>query len=164
MRRLTISILSLCLASVAFADEPSSAEVFAREHSGRFAAARHMILDPQHALAESDRAALEQLGVTIQRPLTNGRLLVRVAPDSTFDAGDPRVRSLEPLQLGQKIHRTAWREAATMESTGEFHVWFHDDVSFAAATEAIEAAGGVIDQPLQVDFDIPRSLSVRLPV
>src|SRR5215212_3157903 len=130
MRRLTTCILSLCLAlclaNIAFADEPSSAEVFAREHMGRFAAARHMILDPQHALADSDRAALEKLGVTIQRPLTNGRLLVRVAADSTFDADDPRVRSLEPLRLEQKIHPTAWREVATMESTGQFHVWFHD--------------------------------------
>lgn len=122
-----------------------------------------MILDPQHALRIEERAELEKLGVIIQRPLTNGRLLVRIAADSSFDSDDPRVRSLLALTLDQKIHRSARREAAKLRAFAQLDVLFHDDVSFDAAKHAIESYGGAIDQPLALDFEMPRMLAGRVP-
>ncbi|HVR41096.1 MAG TPA: S8 family serine peptidase [Thermoanaerobaculia bacterium] len=160
MRRL-LSICSLILLpTLALADEPSSAELFARDHIGRFAA-RHMVLDPQHALRDFERAELEAMGVTVQRALTNGRLLVRIAPDSTFTADDPRVRSLTPLTLDQKVHHSAWREVAKMRSFAQLDVMFHDDVTLAAAQRAIAAAGGTIEEPLTIELS--RVVPVRIP-
>jgi len=114
-----------------------------------FAATRHVILERQSVLTESDRAALAAEGIEIQRPLANGRYLARVATDAVIE-------NARALTLDDKIHRSAFHAA-------RLKVFFHDDVTIDDARSAIGAVGGTLEHPLASQFDALRSLVVRLP-
>lgn len=126
-------------------------------------AARHFILEPQHVLSESERADLAAKGCEIQKPLSDGRYLIRLSPGTQIDESDPRIRSLVPLSPSKKLQPSAYREAARGKAFGRFHVIFHDDTSFDDARKAIVQAGGAIADPLAFDFQIPRRLIARIP-
>ena len=63
MRSLSLLLVSLLFSTVAFAQEPMKL---------RFAGAHHFILDPQHVLSDSERAALRADGIAVGRALPNG--------------------------------------------------------------------------------------------
>jgi len=123
--------------------------IFAAEGDHEARARRHVILERQSALTESDRAALAASGVEIQRALPNGRYLARVA-------GDAVVANAHALTLEDKIHRSAFRAT-------RLKVFFHDDVTIDDARNAIGAAGGTLEHPLITDFDALHSLTTHLP-
>lgn len=122
-------------------------------------AAHHFVLSPSRMLNEQEQADLASRGVIIEKSLTNGRYLVRVSDSATIADNDPRIASLQPLTAGVKFHRSALREIASTRPVSRLHVLFHDDVTFADAKSAIEAAGGSLAEPLQNDFHVPRRIS-----
>jgi hypothetical protein len=125
--------------------------------------ARHYVLQPQHVLSDAERAALAADGVRVQRALPGGRYLVRVAADSSFDAADPRVRTLSALTVSDKLQPSAYRAALRATPFARLHVVFNDDVSLDDALAAIAATGGSPEEPLVVDFGPLHSLKVRIP-
>ncbi|HKO58154.1 MAG TPA: S8 family serine peptidase [Thermoanaerobaculia bacterium] len=145
MRRLSLVLSLLFLATTLVADE-------------------HRILDAQHVLSDDEKAALAARGLEIQRPLANGRYLVRIADGSDVTARDPRIRSLEPLTAAKKLQPSAYRAAAGGKVYARVRVLFHDDVPFDAARDAIVRAGGTVDDVFARDFDgDPRSIVARIP-
>ena len=123
---------------------------------------RHFILQPQHPLQPKDVTALEAQGLTVQRAMGANRFLVRVR-DGADLGSDLRVRSLEAYDWTRKIARSAYAGAVSGRTFARFRVMFHDDVAFEDAREAVEAAGGMVETPLAVDFERPRLLTVRVP-
>lgn len=163
-----LAVLTLSLTPIlAFAQEvPSGAEQLHREHQAdRTALGRHYILDAQHALRAEEQAELAAEGVDVQQPLTNGRYLVRVRNGATFDATDPRVRSLEPLAAQHKLQPSAYREAARMKPYVNIRVLFNSEVPFETAKQAIEDAGGAMQDPLMLGFTegLPKRIEARVP-
>src|SRR5687768_26519 len=75
-------------------------------------AERVVILEPETALTDIDRAELAARGVVIEQVLGNRRYVARVASGARVD-GDARLASMEPLSAEKKIHRGAMREAAS---------------------------------------------------
>jgi hypothetical protein len=130
--------------------------------SSMFAASKRFILTPQRILNEQEQADLASRGLIIDRPLSNGRFLVRVADDASIADDDPRIRALTPLTASAKLHRTVLREVASGRPVARLDVLFQDDVSFESAKAAIEAAGGSLIEPLQHDFHEPRRISARI--
>ena len=126
--------------------------------TGSSFAADHFILSPARLLNEQEQADLASRGLIIERPLANGRYLVRFAADATVADDDPRIAALTPLTAGRKLHRTALREAASGRAYARLQILFHDGVSFAAAKSAIEAAGGTLAEPLQNQFHVPQRI------
>jgi len=137
--------------------------VYAAEREREPRAARHYILEPQHVLSDSERATLAEQGVDVQRGLPQGRYLVRVAADATFDESDPRVRALSPLTVDAKLHRSAYRAAADGFAFARLKVFFHDDVAIDDAIESVTSAGGSVDRSLALEFGPLHSLAVQLP-
>lgn len=125
------------------------------------AAARHLILVPQHVLSPEERADLAAKGCVVQRALPNGEYLVRVSATSTLDASDFRVRALVPLTLDQKIDSSAYHVAAEARPYARMKILFHPDVTIDEARSAIENAGGSPD--LRFDFAPLHALSARVP-
>ena len=132
-------LLMLIPISVAAAERGN---VIDRSERDRIASARHFILEPQHVLSDAERAELAADGVTIQRALSGGRYLVRVANDSTFDGSDPRVISMKALSVEDKLQRSAYR-AAAQTPFARVKIIFHDDASIDDALSAIESIGGL---------------------
>jgi hypothetical protein len=132
-----------------------------REHE--FLGARHYILEPQHVLGDAERAELAAEGVQIQKALSGGRYLVRIAKDSPVDDSDPRVRHLAAFSVADKLHRSAYRAATKGVTFARLRVLFHDDVTFNDAISAVEAAGGAPEQTFGVDFGPLRSMTVHVP-
>lgn len=162
MQRTTIATL-LLLASTSFAantrtiDDPSKPD-----RAIDIVAGRHFILAPTRQLNEQERADLAWRGLVIESPMTKGRYLVRVTGSATIADDDPRIASLQVLDADVKLHRSALREIASMRPNVQLNLLFHDDVSFADAKSAIEAAGGTLIEPLQNDFHVPRRISVLI--
>src|SRR5439155_3536921 len=105
--------------------------------SSLFAATKHFLLSPQRVLNEQEQADLASRGLIIERPLSNGRYLVRIAEDASVGDDDPRIRFLIPLNADLKLHRSALREVASGRPYARLAVLFHDDVSFESAKAAI---------------------------
>ena len=127
-----------------------------------FGAENHFILSPARTLNEQEQADLASRGLVIERVLTNGRYLVRMAANATFTDSDPRVASLRPLTGDIKLQRTALHEVASARPFARLQILFHDDIPFADAKAAIESAGGTLVEPLQNDFHVPRRIVVRI--
>jgi hypothetical protein len=163
MRSLSLALATLFLSAAAIAQEPSSAEVFHNQHGGRFAGARHVIVEPQHVLSEAERAELESRGLTLDRPLSQGRYLARLAATATVDERDPLLRSIETIAPERKLHPTAIHEAAKGGAFAGVDIVFNDEVSLEQAQAAVEAAGGTVDRTLATDFDLPRNLRAHIP-
>lgn len=152
MRKLHLAVLVLLPFSLFAAERPHETRV-----------ARHYILEPQHVLSDSERASLAAQGVEVQRGLPQGRYLVRVAADATFDESDPRVRALAPISLSAKLHASAYRAATQSLAFAPLKVFFHDDVAIDDAIDAVTSAGGSVAQSLTIDFGPLRSLAVQVP-
>jgi subtilisin family serine protease len=163
MRSLSLLFASLLVAAAALAQEPSSAEVFHDAHAGRFAGARHVILDPQHVLSAAERAALASRGVEILRATSGGRYLARVAPDAAIAGFDPLIRSIQPITAERKLSASAVHETARGNAFARLNILFHDDVTLEQARAAVEAAGGTVDRPFDTDFELPRNLQAHVP-
>ncbi len=122
---------------------------------------RYFILTPARLLNEQEQADLASRGCVVEKPLTGHRYLVRLSKSSTVGAGDPRVASLAPLTGDRKLHSSVLREIADGKPYARVTVLFQDEVSFAEAKGAIEAAGGTLVDPLQIDFQFPRRIAAR---
>ncbi|HEX9149243.1 MAG TPA: hypothetical protein VF958_08795, partial [Thermoanaerobaculia bacterium] len=162
MRRLTTLAFALLVSASSFAatravDDPRPLE------AKPGVAYRHYILSARRLLNEDEQRDLAKRGVFIQSSVAGGRYLVAVSPDSTVDDSDPRVARLEPLTLESRVHRTALREVATGKPYLHLNVQFHDDVAFAQAKSAIEAAGGALEDVLQQNFSAAHRLRVVIP-
>jgi subtilisin family serine protease len=144
MRRILIAVLLVC-ASTALGDTY-----------------RYFILTPSRLLNEQEQADLASRGLVVERAMTGHRYLVRVSSDATFADDDPRITSLTPLSADLKMHRSAIREVVSGKPVARLMVLFQDEVSFADAKSAIEAAGGTIVDPLQNDFQFPKRVTARI--
>jgi len=157
--RIRLLAVSLLLPLSLFAAE--RAGVLERDHEQL--TARHYVLEPQHVLSDAERAALAADGVLVQRALPGGRYIVRVARESSFDASDPRVRTISALTVSDKLQPSAYRAARREAGYARLHVVFNDDVSIDDALAAVDAIGGTTEEPLVLDFGPIHSLKVRIP-
>lgn len=149
MRRLVVLLLLVLSSGSAFA---------ARKGDGdRIARSRHYIVSSAEALTDAQKAAMAGRGIEVTQALSGGRYLVRVASGAAIDS------SYEPLTAEKKIHRRALRAAASGRPFVTVNVLFHDDIDFEVAREAIAAAGGSVEDPLQLDFHVPRRIAARIP-
>src|SRR5438128_1609452 len=123
---------------------------------------QHFIVQPQHVLSTADIADLAARGIEVQRVLPGPRYLVRAEDRGVIEA-DTRIREVEPFSAARKIASSAYRAAARGDAFTTVRLLFHDDVTFADAQNAIEAAGGSIERPLAVDFDLPHGITARIP-
>ncbi|HEX3582853.1 MAG TPA: S8 family serine peptidase [Thermoanaerobaculia bacterium] len=126
------------------------------------AAERHVIVTPAHALTDADRTALEAEGVHLQRAVSGGRFIARV-DDAAALANEPRLARIVRLTAVQKVNASAWRAAAQAKPFAGMKIFFHSDVSFADAREAILAAGGQLDDPLTLGYEPLRGLAAHIP-
>ncbi len=154
MRRLQTLLAVFLVSTAAFAVEPTL-----RQPGRDIEGLRHMIVHASKPLTPEDRQELAAKGVLVQRAMTNGRYLARVAEGRTV--ADARVTSIEPLTVEKKISRTALRETGRGKTWAELNVYFHDDVKFDDARAALLAAGAAMD-PLSLDFLAPRRIVVKI--
>jgi subtilisin family serine protease len=134
MRRLSTLLFVTLFATTTFAATKNETDP---QLNRDFDRARHMILSPAAPLTEQDRADLLAEGVEIQRPLTGGRYIARVAPAARV-AEDARITSVEPMTAAHKIYGSARR-------AGDVTVIFHQDVALDDARKSVLAAGGTLD-------------------
>ena len=149
--RQALSLALLIVSATAFALPPQNVE-----------RSRHFILEPQHPLQADEAADLRAKGLTILRPLGANHFLVRVDEGADL-AGDLRIRSLEPYGWTHKIAPSAYAEAAKGRAFARLRVVFHDDIALDDARAAIEAAGGSVDSPLAVRWELPSTIAARIP-
>lgn len=154
MRRLLRLLAPFLVSTAAFAVEPTLRQA-GRDIEGL----RHVIVHASKPLTPEDQQELAAKGVLVQRAMTNGRYLARVAEGRRV--ADARVTAIEPLTVEKKISRTALREAGRGKTWAELNVYFHDDVNFDDAREALLAAGAAMD-PLMLDFLAPRRIVVKI--
>ena len=114
---------------------------------------RDVIARSRHYIVKHGQAG----GVTVVRPLSEGRYLVRVGPGAIADP------AWEPLTAQKKIHRRALRAAIAGKPFIDVHVMFHDDVLFGTARNVISASGGTLRNPLQLGFDLMTRVTARIP-
>ncbi|HVS32127.1 MAG TPA: S8 family serine peptidase [Thermoanaerobaculia bacterium] len=150
MTRPAASILVLLLLS-----SPAAADRIGDPPRLRAAEGRHFVLQPARALSEADVAALAAGGVQVERPLADGRYLVRVRPGRVAQVDGV----MSPLSAERKIFRAAYREATSGKQYARVNVLFHDDVPFEEARRVIESAGGALENAFQVGYAAP----VRIP-
>src|ERR1044071_7193581 len=93
MRRLSTLLFVTLFATTTFAATKNETDP---QLNRDFDRARHMILSPAAPLTEQDRADLLAEGVEIQRPLTGGRYIARVAPAARVAEGGA-ITSGEPM-------------------------------------------------------------------
>lgn len=125
--------------------------------SERIGRSRHYIYSPPQALTAAEQGKLAASGIEVASAVSNGRYLVRVAPGVAVNA------SFERLTGEKKIHRGAVRGIASGRAFARVNVLFHDGVSFEAAKGVIAAAGGAMEDPLQLEFLIPSRIPARIP-
>ncbi|HEY2322203.1 MAG TPA: S8 family serine peptidase [Thermoanaerobaculia bacterium] len=126
------------------------------------AAERHVIVTPSHVLTAADRAALESEGVHLQRAVSGGRFIARIDDAAGF-ASEPRLARVDRLTAAQKVNRSAWRAAAEARPFAGLKLFFHADVPFAEARNAILAAGGQLDDPLTLGYEPLNGVAVHIP-
>jgi hypothetical protein len=144
----------LLIPTVLFAAEP-------RERAPRTPdRAQHFILKAEK-LTDADRAELAAKGVVIQRALTNGRVVARVADPSAI-VNDSRI-SFEPFTANDKIHRSARQEAARPKSYAQLNILFHEDATFEDARQVVAAAGGTLVDPLETRFGPMQAVEAFVP-
>ena len=162
-RMRSLFVITLLVSVTAFAQEQSSAERFHNDHDGRFAGARHYILEPQHVLSDAERAELATDGIFVGRPMPNGRYLARVSANAALDGHDLTIRSMEAITAERKIAPSVARAAVSGRTYTRVNIVFNDEVSVDEARSAVLAAGGQLDQPFATRFERPRNLRARIP-
>ena len=158
MRRSGILALLLLFTTAAFAADPWN-ESNPRTPGERFEGLKHVIVHASGPLTQADRTELAAKGILIQRAMTRGRYMARVAPGRV--AADPRVTGVEPIGIDKKISRSAYREAGSGRTWAELNVFFHEDVDFDEARQALLQAGAAID-PLLLDYTRPNRITVKI--
>ena len=154
MRRIVLLLVVLSLSSGnLFAAWDRSVD----PQSERIGRSRHYIYSPAQALTPAEQEKLAASGVEVTSAVSNGRYLVRVAPGVAVNG------SFERLTGEKKIHRGALRGIASGRAFARVNVLFHDGVSFDAAKAVIAAAGGAMEDPLQLDFHVPSRIAARIP-
>src|SRR5215218_2878643 len=137
-------VLLLLVSSAAFAVEPVLRNPD-RDRKGL----RHVIVHAS-ALTPADREELAAKGVYVQRAMTHGRYLARVAEGQTID--DARIARIETIDAAKKISPTAVREMVSGKTWSDVNVFFHRDVTIEEARAALLAAGAALDDPFVLDF------------
>ncbi|HJW95222.1 MAG TPA: S8 family serine peptidase [Thermoanaerobaculia bacterium] len=163
MRSLYLLFVSLLMATVAVAQEPSGSELFFNEHGGRFAGARHFVLTPQHVLSDAERAELKADGIAVVRAMSNGTYLARVSNDAETDGHELLIRSLDAITAERKLAPSAVHAAVSGRTYTRVNVVFNDEVTLDEARSAILSIGGELERPFATDFDLPRNLRARIP-
>lgn len=163
MRSLHLLLVSLLLTAAAVAQEPSGSELFFNEHGGRFAAARHFVLTPQHVLSAAERAELKADGIAVVRAMSNGTYLARVANDADTTGHELLIRSLDLITAERKLAPGAIHAAVSGRAYTRVNVIFNDEVTLDEARNAILSIGGELERPFATDFDLPRNLRARIP-
>jgi hypothetical protein len=158
MRRLLTLLCILSFSTLTFALEPPR-EV-PRERTRGWTAGEAMILHPGRPLTDQDRADLAAQGILVRHALTEGRHLARVTPDA--DRRESPLARLEPLTADVKVHRSARAEVGRGKTWVELNVFFHRDVPFDDARNAVLAAGGALPDVFAVDFLPMQRLTVRI--
>jgi hypothetical protein len=115
-------------------------------------AGREQLIRSRVYVVPSAEAAAEAIAA-----LSGGRHLLRVGAGEAVHAG------ARELTGDDKIERTALREAASGKAFANLNVFFFEDVPFDLAKETIVSAGGMVDDPLQVDFGVQRLIAARVP-
>ncbi len=123
---------------------------------------RHVIVTPSHALTDADRVALESEGIHLQRAVSGGRFIARV-DDAAEVAKEPRFARVERFTPAEKVNATAWRAAAQAHPFTGMKIFFHADVPFAEARDAILAAGGQLDDPLTLGYEPLNGVAAHIP-
>lgn len=123
---------------------------------------RHVIVTPSHALTDADRTALEAEGIHLQRAVSGGRFIARI-DDAAALGSEPRLARVDRLTPVQKINASAWRAAAQDHPFAGMKIFFHSDVPFADARDAILAAGGQLDDPLTLGYEPLRGVAAHIP-
>ena len=144
---LSLSLVALCV---------NAAE---RDISRDLDGNRHVVLRAAAPLSQADREDLAARGIVIQRAMAGGRYIARV----TGTVSDARVASVEPLSADEKIHSSAYREAARGRALANVKVFFHDDISFDNARSAVLSAGGALEDVLATSFAPMRYVSAKIP-
>ncbi|PYQ30100.1 MAG: hypothetical protein DMF56_10285 [Acidobacteria bacterium] len=151
MRRLSTLLFASLIATTAFAATKNETDP---QLNRDFDRARHMILSPAAPLTEQDRADLLAEGIEIQRPLTGGRYIARVAPSARF-AEDARIASVEPMTAEHKIYGSARR-------AGDVTVIFHQDVALDDARKSVLAAGATLDDFFTSNYGPSHVVNARI--
>lgn len=68
-----------------------------------------------------------------------------------------------PLTADQKIHSSAFREAARGRAWAAVRVYFHDDVAFETARSAILSSGGALSDIFATEYAPMRFVSAKIP-
>ena len=122
---------------------------------------QHYIIQPDHILSQAEIAGYAARGVVVQHILPGARYMVRA--DAEELAGDRHLVQVENYGASHKIAAAAYRAATRGTAFTTVRILFHDDVNFADAQNAVQAAGGEIARPLTTDFDQPQVLTARVP-
>ena len=160
MRRSLILLAFLALLPSLFAgdDRPR----FDRPAPGDAERARHYIVQTEHVLRPVEQAQLAAEGIEIQHVLPSNRYIVRVADSDSLQA-EPLIRSAQTLAPSARLHPSAFRDVGRGRPFVRLRLLFHDDVSFEQAQRVIEDAGGYVERPLALDFDVPHGVQARVP-
>ena len=68
-----------------------------------------------------------------------------------------------PLAAERKIHSSAFREAARGRTLATVRVYFHNDVPFEAARNAILSSGGALSDVFATDYAPMRFVAAKIP-
>jgi len=160
MRRPLILLAFLALLPSLFAgdDRPR----FDRPAPGDAERAHHYIVQTEHVLRPAEQAQLAAEGIEIQHVLPSNRYIVRTV-DADFLQAEPLIRSVQTLAPSARLHPSAYRDVGRGRPFVRLRLLFHDDVSFEQAQRVIEAAGGFVERPLALDFDVPHGVQARVP-
>ncbi len=126
--------------------------------SSAFAASRHYVLTPDHVLSGTDVEALAERGISLLRPMSDGRYLIRAASPLAVEG-----LNVERVTPQKKVYRDAMRAVTSGRPVAHINVVFHDDVAFDTARTMILETGGVLEETLRTDFMIPRRIAARVP-
>src|SRR5882672_6163394 len=151
MRRPLILLAFLAILPSLFADDRPR---FDRPAPGDAERARHYIVQTEHVLRPAEQAQLPAEGIAIQHVLPSNRYIIRTA-DSDSLLAEPLIRSVRTLEPSARLHPSAYRDVGRGRLFVRLRLLFHDDVSFEQAQKVIEDAGGFVERPLALDFDVP---------
>lgn len=160
MRRPLILLAFLALLPTLFAGDERPR--FDRPAPGDSDRARHYIMETEHVLRPAEQAQLAAEGIEIQHVLPSNRYIVRAADPDSLQA-EPLVRSVRTLTPSARLHPSAYRDVGRGRAFVRVRLLFHDDVSFEQAQRVIEDAGGYVERPLALDFDVPHGVQARVP-
>lgn len=120
---------------------------------------RHMRLETERTLSDSDRLELERLGVRFLKPAGARRWIVSIAPDvaTTLRARSGAVAAVTPFTREEKIGEGVL-PTARFARRAALRVTFHEDVDFDQARAIVLGSGAQLADPFATDFGMLRSV------